>query len=190
MARPPPPCPTMRSSFRRRPTRPCSAARSTVTPQWQMFAMSTAARPSAVCRRRGSTSRSTLPPASDRSTSARSSSSTWDKGKAPKTGAGAAVSTIAHQIQLAVAPVFLLAGIGSILNVMAGPARPRGRAGAAARARLRLVRRGGRAAWRRRSSRILDLRMTVVNFALSACTAAALFVCVLVAICAASAIRR
>src|SRR4051812_8872566 len=31
-----------------------------------------------------------------------------------------AVSTIAHQIQLAVAPVFLLAGIGSILNVMAG----------------------------------------------------------------------
>ncbi len=34
--------------------------------------------------------------------------------------AGAAVTTIAHQIQLAVAPVFLLAGIGSILNVLAG----------------------------------------------------------------------
>jgi len=33
---------------------------------------------------------------------------------------GAAVTTIAHQIQLAVAPVFLLAGIGAILNVMVG----------------------------------------------------------------------
>lgn len=33
---------------------------------------------------------------------------------------GADVSTIAHTIQLAVAPVFLLAGIGGILNVVAG----------------------------------------------------------------------
>jgi len=94
--------------------------------------------------------------------------------------AGPAVSTIAHQIQLAVAPVFLLAGIGSILNVMAGRLarvveRARSlehdfasfdeEARAAATAELR----------------ILDLRMTVVNLALSACTAAALFVCVLVA---------
>ena len=43
----------------------------------------------------------------------------------------AAVPAIAHLIQLAVAPVFLLAGIGSILNVLAqrlarvGRARPR-----------------------------------------------------------------
>lgn len=33
---------------------------------------------------------------------------------------GADISTIAHTIQLAVAPVFLLAGIGGILNVVAG----------------------------------------------------------------------
>src|ERR1044071_9803073 len=93
---------------------------------------------------------------------------------------GPAVSTIAHQIQLAVAPVFLLAGIGSILNVMAG--------------RLARVVERARDLERDFASfdeetralataelRILDKRMTVVNFALSACTAAALFVCVLVA---------
>ncbi|MEA3031054.1 MAG: hypothetical protein QOG13_2379 [Sphingomonadales bacterium] len=94
--------------------------------------------------------------------------------------AGPAVSAIAHQIQLAVAPVFLLAGIGSILNVLAGRlarvverARQLERDFAAfdeemrAAATAELV--------------ILDRRMTVVNLALSACTAAALFVCVLVA---------
>jgi hypothetical protein len=94
--------------------------------------------------------------------------------------AGPAVSAIAHQIQLAVAPVFLLAGIGSILNVLAGRlarvverARQLERDFASfdeemrAAATAELV--------------ILDRRMTVVNLALSACTAAALFVCVLVA---------
>ena len=95
--------------------------------------------------------------------------------------AAPAVSTIAHQIQLAVAPVFLLAGIGSILNVLAGRLarvveRARGlerdfasfddETRAAATAELRL----------------LDKRMTVVNLPLSACTAAALFVCVTVAL--------
>jgi hypothetical protein len=91
-----------------------------------------------------------------------------------------AASAIAHQIQLAVAPVFLLAGIGSILNVMAG--------------RLARVVERARGLEREFASydeetrklataelRILDQRMTVVNLALSACTAAALFVCVLVA---------
>ena len=94
--------------------------------------------------------------------------------------AGPAVTTIAHQIQLAIAPVFLLAGIGSILNVLAG--------------RLARVVERARQLEREYSSfddetraaaaaelRILDLRMTVVNLSLSACTAAALFVCVLVA---------
>lgn len=92
-----------------------------------------------------------------------------------------AVSAIAHHIQLAVAPVFLLAGIGSILNVMAG--------------RLARVTERARQLEREFASydddarrlataelRILDVRMTVVNLALSACTAAALFVCVLVAL--------
>lgn len=94
--------------------------------------------------------------------------------------AGPAVSTIAHQIQLAVAPVFLLAGIGSILNVMAGRlarvverARDLERDFAAFDEETRALATA--------ELRILDLRMTVVNFALSACTAAALFVCVLVA---------
>lgn len=93
---------------------------------------------------------------------------------------GIAVSSIAHQIQLAVAPVFLLAGIGSILNVLAQ--------------RLARVVERARSLEREFASfdeetrslamaelKILDRRMTVVNLALSACTAAALFVCVLVA---------
>ena len=94
--------------------------------------------------------------------------------------AGPAVSTIAHQIQLAVAPVFLLAGIGSILNVMAGRL-------ARVVERARGLERDFAAfdddarALATAELRILDLRMTVVNLALSACTAAALFVCVLVA---------
>ena len=95
-------------------------------------------------------------------------------------GSGAAVTTIAHQIQLAVAPVFLLAGIGSILNVLAGRL-----ARVVERAR-QLEREFGAFDEETRGMataelRILDRRMTVVNFALSACTSAALFVCVLVA---------
>ncbi len=92
-----------------------------------------------------------------------------------------AVSAIAHHIQLAVAPVFLLAGIGSILNVMAGRL-------ARVTERARLLEREFTAyddEARRLATaelRILDVRMTVVNLALSACTAAALFVCVLVAL--------
>ena len=94
--------------------------------------------------------------------------------------AGAAVSTIAHQIQLAVAPVFLLAGIGSILNVLAGRL-----ARVVERAR-QLEREYGAFDEETRGMataelQILDRRMTVVNLALSACTSAALFVCVLVA---------
>lgn len=94
--------------------------------------------------------------------------------------AGPAVSTIAHQIQLAVAPVFLLAGIGSILNVMAGRlARVVERARSLERDFASFDEEARAAATA--ELKILDLRMTVVNLALSACTAAALFVCVLVA---------
>lgn len=93
----------------------------------------------------------------------------------------APVSAIAHLISLAIAPVFLLAGIGSILNVMAG----------------RLARSVDR--WRRLEEsygalegealmeathelHILDRRMTVINLAISCCTASALFICLVVAI--------
>jgi len=93
----------------------------------------------------------------------------------------APVSAIAHLISLAIAPVFLLAGIGSILNVLAG----------------RLARSVDR--WRRledqyamlegdalveamRELHILDRRMTVINLAIGCCTSSALFICLVVAI--------
>jgi hypothetical protein len=91
-----------------------------------------------------------------------------------------AVSAIAQQIQLAVAPVFLLAGIGAFLNVMAQ--------------RLARVVERGRSLEREYASLdegkrqlvaselyLLDRRVTLVNLAITACTAAALLVCVLVA---------
>ena len=92
----------------------------------------------------------------------------------------AAVSTIAHQIELSIAPVFLLAGIGALLSVLT----------------QRLARTVERErnlerdfvdfdADRRRIAaeemHLLDQRVTVVNLAITACTAAALFVCVVIA---------
>ena len=91
------------------------------------------------------------------------------------------VSTIAHLIQLAIAPVFLLAGIAGILNVLAS--------------RLaRIVDRGrslerdflsfDEATRGRASEELLVIirRMRIVNLAITACTASALFVCLVVAI--------
>ena len=91
------------------------------------------------------------------------------------------VNTIAHNIQLAVAPVFLLSGIGAILNVLA--------------ARL------GRAVDRARKVEgeidsydpalrsaailelgVLDRRIGAVHRAIAMCTMSALFVCILVAV--------
>ena len=91
-----------------------------------------------------------------------------------------AVSAIAQLIQMAVAPVFLLAGIGAFLNVMAQRlARTVERERTLERdfaslddaARQRVM----------AELRILDRRVTVVNLAITACTASALFVCILVA---------
>lgn len=91
------------------------------------------------------------------------------------------VLAIAQLIQLAIAPVFLLAGIGAILNVVA----------------QRLARVVDRArsleadfssfddAQRARATaelHLLDRRMKVANYAISACTASALFTCLVVAI--------
>ena len=91
------------------------------------------------------------------------------------------VTQIAHLIQLAIAPVFLLAGIGALLNVVAQRlARVVDRARALeadfnsydeetrARAAAELC--------------LLDRRMKVANYAISACTASALFTCLVVAI--------
>ncbi len=91
------------------------------------------------------------------------------------------VSTIAHLIQLAIAPVFLLAGIGAILNVLAQRlARVVDRARALQK-ELGGLDEGGR---ERAAAELLllDRRMRVVNQAISACTASALFVCLVVAI--------
>ena len=89
------------------------------------------------------------------------------------------VTTIANIIQLAIAPVFLLAGIGGILSVLTHRlARVVDRARALetefssydedARARAAA------------ELKLLDRRMSVVNHAISACTASALFVCMVV----------
>ena len=94
--------------------------------------------------------------------------------------APATASGIAHLISLAIGPVFLLAGIGSILNVMAhrlGRVIDRARqlerdfADLADGARTRIT----------VELRVLDRRMVVVQLAVGCCTASALFVCLLVA---------
>ena len=90
-----------------------------------------------------------------------------------------AVSAIAHQIELAVAPVFLLAGIGALLNVMAQRlARVVERSRTLEREFASLDEETRRLA--AAELRVLDKRMTLVNLAITACTAAALLVCVLV----------
>ncbi|MFN3943501.1 MAG: DUF2721 domain-containing protein [Allosphingosinicella sp.] len=90
------------------------------------------------------------------------------------------VTAIAHLIQLALAPVFLLAGIGAILNVMAQRL-------ARVVDRSRVLEQGleaedleerGRA---QAELRLIDRRMTTVHLAISCCTASALFVCLVVA---------
>lgn len=91
------------------------------------------------------------------------------------------VSAIAHQIQLAIAPVFLLTGIAGLLNVLAQ--------------RLARVVDRGRSlehdflsfdeATRERASEellIIIRRMRIVNLAITAITASALFVCLVIAI--------
>jgi NADH:ubiquinone oxidoreductase subunit 3 (subunit A) len=84
-----------------------------------------------------------------------------------------AVSTIAHQIQLAVAPVFLLAGVSGFLNVLANRL-----ARVVDRSRQLEAEPGSHDA----ELRLLDRRTRVVNLSISFCTVSALLVCVVVAI--------
>lgn len=91
------------------------------------------------------------------------------------------VSAVAHIIQLSVAPVFLLAGIGSILNVLTarlGRVIDRARA---METRLAEMAEGDRAPMMA-MLRALDRRMAVAHWAISCCTASALFVCLVVAV--------
>lgn len=93
------------------------------------------------------------------------------------------VSDIAHIIQLSVAPVFLLAGIGSILNVMAsrlGRVVDRARGierdleAADAGSDLQRLRRA------QAELRTLDRRIQLAHGALSLCGGSAVFICLLV----------
>ena len=91
------------------------------------------------------------------------------------------VTTVASIIQLAVAPVFLLAGIGSLLNVLAGRlARVIDRA-------RRLELHVPTADDEERETEIheleiLDRRMAICHWAIGLCTAAALLICLVVMI--------
>jgi hypothetical protein len=92
-----------------------------------------------------------------------------------------AVSAIAHLIQLAIAPVFLLTGVGSILNVLSqrlSRVVDRARRLEQDFASLDPGHREGA----KSELRVLDRRMTLSILALSFCTATALLVCVLIAI--------
>ncbi|MFC3713997.1 DUF2721 domain-containing protein [Sphingoaurantiacus capsulatus] len=91
------------------------------------------------------------------------------------------VSDVAHVIQLAVAPVFLLAGIGSILNVMTarlGRVIDRARRLEAHLMELPEAERAKHIP----ELEILDRRMATAHWAIGCCVASALFVCLLVAI--------
>lgn len=91
------------------------------------------------------------------------------------------VSTIAHLIQLSIAPVFLLAGVGAILNVLANRlARVVDRVrrleedfASVSPVRQRLA---------RSELARLGRRMKLVNWSITACTASALCICLVVAI--------
>jgi hypothetical protein len=93
----------------------------------------------------------------------------------------AAVTTIAHQIQLAVAPVFLLAGIAGMINVLAHRLARVVDRSRQLEAEPPDTHEAVHRLWCE-ELRILDLRMRVVNWSLSCCTAGALFVCMVVAI--------
>lgn len=91
------------------------------------------------------------------------------------------ISAIAHLIQLAIAPVFLLTGVGSILNVLTqrlSRVVDRARRLEQEFSSLDPALHGGA----KSELRVLDRRMSLSILALSACTASALMVCVLIAI--------
>lgn len=91
------------------------------------------------------------------------------------------VSTIAHLIQLSIAPVFLLAGVGAILNVLATRL-----ARVVDRVRALEEAFAGASPVRQQLARSeltqLGKRMKLVNWSISACTASALCICLVVAV--------
>ena len=90
------------------------------------------------------------------------------------------VSTIAHLIQLSIGPVFLLAGVGAILNVLANLL-----ARVVDRARKLEEEFVDTSQLRQRLARSelerLGRRMKLINWAITTCTASVLCVCLVVA---------
>ena len=92
-----------------------------------------------------------------------------------------AVTTIAQTIQLALAPVFLLTGIGAVLNVLAGRlSRVVDRVRDLER--LHPSSQGDEHARQVDELRILDRRITVINGALFMAVTSAAIICVVVAL--------
>jgi hypothetical protein len=91
------------------------------------------------------------------------------------------ISSIAHSIELAVAPVFLLAGIGGILNVVANRL-------SRVVDRVRALERDVPTAEETIRAQelaelaILDRRMSICHLSIGLCTASALLVCMVVTI--------
>lgn len=91
-----------------------------------------------------------------------------------------AVTTIAQTIQLSLAPVFMLAAIGQILNVLAGRlARVIDRARALESLLGEID--GDEAARRKWELKLLDERMSIINGALSLSVSSAVMACIVIA---------
>ena len=94
---------------------------------------------------------------------------------------GGALTGIAHAIQLAIAPVFLLTGIASLLGVMANRlARVIDRGRVLEQSWIAYDERKRRAA--RRELDVLEQRRRLASAAISFCTGAALLVCIVIAV--------
>jgi MFS family permease len=91
------------------------------------------------------------------------------------------ISTVAETIQTAIAPVFLLAGLGAILNVLVGRlARIVDRVRTLEALHPRSTGpEHDRHVW---ELRILDRRISVINTAIALCVASAVLVCLVVAL--------
>lgn len=88
------------------------------------------------------------------------------------------ISTVAHVIQLAVAPVFLLTGVGTILNVMTNRLS---RIIDRFRVLERTVVNTENIAEHQNEMKILAHRERVIYWAISLCTICALLICVVIA---------
>lgn len=84
------------------------------------------------------------------------------------------ITSVAHVIQLAVAPVFLLTGVGAILAVLVN------RLGRVVD-RFRALERSEAAATARVEMGILERRARLIHWAIGLCTGCALLVCIVIA---------